>query len=113
MFSMYYELQPLRLQAGWSVECNNFSEYDMSIHGEEDCYELNEDLLQLKFTGANIIIDLGYYPAHNCDEGNYILYLVKDYDWENPLEKVMTRDKKEVIKTIEKWVCDGFIQKYL
>lgn len=113
MFSMYYELQPLRLQAGWSVEYNNFSEYDMSVHGEEDCYELNEDLLQFKFTGANIIIDLGYYPAHNCDEGNYILYLVKDYDWENPLEKVMTRDKKEVIKTIEKWVCDGFIQKYL
>ena len=110
---MYYELQPLRIQAGWSVEDNNFSEYDMSVHGEEDCYELNEDLLQLKFTGANIIIDLGYYPAHNCDEGNYILYLVKDYDWENPLEKVMTRDKKEVIKTIEKWVCDGFIQKYL
>lgn len=38
----------------------------MSIHGEEDCYELNEDLLQLKYTRANIIIDLGWYPAHNC-----------------------------------------------
>ncbi len=82
------------------MEYNNFSEYDMSIHGEEDCYELNEDLLQLKYTRANIIIDLGWYPAHSCDEGNYILYLVKDYDW-------------EVIKTIEKWVCYGFIQKYL
>ena len=110
---MYYELQPLRIQAGWSVEYNNFSEYDMSVHDEEDCYELNEDLLQLKYTGANIIIDLGYYPAHSCDEGNYILYLVKDCDWEKPLEKVMTRDKKEVIKTIEKWVCYDFIQKYL
>ena len=60
----------------------------MSIYGEEDCYELNEDLLQLKYTRANIIIDLGWYPAHNCDEGNYILYLVKDYDWENPLSIV-------------------------
>lgn len=110
---MDYELQPLRIQAGWSIELNNFSEYDMSVHGEEDYYELNEDLLQLKYTGANIIIDLGYYPAHSCDEGNYILYLVKDCDWEKPLEKVMTRDKKEVIKTIEKWVCYDFIQKYL
>ena len=26
----------------------------MSIHGEVDCYELNEDLLQLKYTRAKI-----------------------------------------------------------
>ena len=110
---MYYELQPLRIQAGWSIEYNNFSEYDMSIHGEEDCYELNEDLLQLKHIRANIIIDLGWYPPHSCDKGNYILYLIKNYDWENPLDKVMTRDKKEVIKTIEKWVCYDFIQKFI
>lgn len=110
---MYYELQSLRIQAGWSIAYNNFSEYDMSIHGEEDCYELNEDLLQLKHTRANIIIDLGWYPPHSCDKGNYILYLIKNYDWENPLDKVMTRDKKEVIKTIEKWVCYDFIQKFI
>jgi len=27
---MYYELQPLRLQAGWKIELNNFSEYDLA-----------------------------------------------------------------------------------
>ena len=85
----------------------------MSVHKEEDCYELNEDLLQPKYTRANIIIDLGWYPAHSCDEGNYILYLIKDYDRENPLGKGMTKDKKEIIKTIEKRVCYGFIQKFI
>ena len=60
----------------------------------KDCYELNEDLLQLKYTRANIIIDLGWYPSHSCDKGNYVLYLIKNYDWDNPLDKVMTRDKK-------------------
>ena len=110
---MFYELQPLRLQAGWTVEYNNFSEYDMNIHGKKDYYELNEDLLQLKHTKADIVVDLGWYPSHKCDEGSYILYLVKDYNWEKPLEKVDTQDKQEVIKAIEKWVCHDFIQKYL
>lgn len=109
---MYYELQPLRLQAGWSIEYNNFSEYDMNIHGEEDSYELNEDLLQLKYNRGNITVDLGWYPSHD-EEGNYILYLIRDSDWENPLEELITKDKSEVINTIEKWVYYGFIQKYL
>ena len=51
---------------------------------------------------ADIVIDLGWYPSHKCDEGSYILYLVKDYNWEKPLEKVDTQDKQEVIKFIEK-----------
>ena len=42
-----YGLQPLRLQAGWRIECNNFTEYDIAVHGKQDCYELHEDLLQL------------------------------------------------------------------
>ncbi len=55
---MYYELQPLRLQAGWKIEINNFSEYDLDIHGEQDCFELNEDLLQLQNEKTNLLIDL-------------------------------------------------------
>lgn len=26
---MYYELQPLRIQAGWKIQYNNFTEYDI------------------------------------------------------------------------------------
>ena len=46
---MYYELQPLRLQAGWKIEYNNFTEYDRDIHGDSDLFELHEDLLRLLF----------------------------------------------------------------
>lgn len=28
-----YELQPLRIQTGWKIENNNFTEYDIDIHG--------------------------------------------------------------------------------
>ena len=33
---MTYELQPLRLQTGWTVQWNDFTEYDMAVHGPED-----------------------------------------------------------------------------
>ena len=44
---MYYELQPLRIQAEWKIGYNNFTEYDRDIHGCNDFFELNEDLLRL------------------------------------------------------------------
>ena len=108
---MYYELQPLRLQAGWKVEYNNFTEYDRDIHGESDLFELHEDLLRLCNEKHNLIIDLGWYPNYDAN-GNYILILVKDYKWDCPLEYVSSKSKKEIVAYIEKWVCYGFFAKY-
>lgn len=109
---MFFELQPLRIQAGWKITYNNFTEYDISIHGEEYSYELNEDLLQLICDKANIIIDLGWY-VNGENGGNYIIQVVKEYDWENPVEKVVTWSKVEIIACIEKWTCYEFYTKFV
>lgn len=109
---MYYELQPLRIQAGWRIEYNNFTEYDMDIHGVDDLFELHEDLLRLRHINRKLIIDLGWYPSYEID-GSYLLMFVKNFDWDNPLEQISTRSKKEIIACIEKWVCRGFFEKYL
>ena len=106
-----YELQQLRIQSGWKIEFNNFTEYDLSIHGKYDCYELNEDLLQLVNEKANLIIDLGWYP--NFDEsGEYILLLIKNHRWDSPLKEMVSKSKKEIIDYIEKWVDFGFWEQY-
>lgn len=109
---MFYELQPLRIMSGWEVVFNNFTEYDISLHDKKDISELTEDLLQLYNGGFNLTVDLGWYPESDT-KGSYILILVKDYNWEKPLEKVRTRLKREVIDCIEKWVCYDFFQKYI
>ena len=108
---MYYELQPLRIQAGWKIEYNNFTEYDIDIHGLNDLFELNEDLLQLHNEKANLIIDLGWYPSHDIN-GEYLLLLVKDEKWNHPLERITSKSKKEITDCIEKWVCHDFFAKY-
>ncbi len=108
---MNYELQPLRIQAGWKVEYNNFTEYDMEEDGGNDWLEWNEDLLRLYNEKANLIIDLGWYPAYHID-GNYLLQLVRDFQWDCPLEQIASKSKKEIIACIEKWVCYDFFRKY-
>lgn len=106
-----YELQPLRLQTGWKIEFNNFTEYDMAVYGKHDCYELHEDLLQLLNEKANLVIDLGWYPNYD-ENGNYLLFLIKNYNWDSPLEKVASKSKSEIVAHIEKWVDWGFWGKY-
>lgn len=106
-----YELQPLRVQAGWKIEFNDFTEYDIAIHGRHDCFELHEDLLQLLNEQARLVIDLGWYPSYD-ENGNYLLLLIKDYNWNFPLEKVVSRSKEEIVSYIEKWVDVGFWTKY-
>lgn len=108
---MDFELQPLRIQAGWKVEYNNFTEYDKNVHGEKYCFELNEDLLRLSNDSADLVIDLGWYPVFDIN-GNYTLILLKNNDWDNPLEKLITQSKNEVIACIEKWVCYDFFNKF-
>ncbi len=108
-----FELQPLRISAGWFVSYNMFSEYDPDIDGENYSYELCEDMLQLK--NNNLLIDLGWYP-HGDIKGNYKLYLVdttKDFPFETPLEFFCSKSKKEIIYMIEYWTNFGFFSKYL
>lgn len=109
----YFELQPLRIPSGWTIQYNNFSEYDLEKDGEKYRFELVEDLLQLK--NHNLLIDLGWYPSMDVT-GEYVLYLVditKDKPFEYPIEVFHTRAKAEIIAKLEYWTNSGHYQKLL
>ncbi len=112
-----FELQPLRIQAGWKVEYNSFTDYDIELHNRNEMFSyLVEDLLQLSFHkedgSDSLIIDLGWYPSGDAN-GSYKLLMVKGSDWSAPLETFETKLKSEVVSKIEYWVCYGFFRKYL
>jgi hypothetical protein len=105
------KLQPLRILGGWTVEFNNFYECE-----PDNCYDFDtyfvEDLLQFTNNKFNLVLDLGWYP--NSDKnGTYKLFLIKNYNWENPLEYFESRDTKAIVDKIEYWTNYGFFQKYL
>lgn len=108
---MKYKLVPLRLHAGWEITYNSFTEYDTALHGREDIWELREDLLQLRHSLADLIIDLGWYPGSD-PAGHYVLRMIGDKNWEVPLEIFTSRSKEEIAAHIEKWSGYEFYVKY-
>ncbi|MFF2450751.1 hypothetical protein ACFVSW_27365 [Neobacillus sp. NPDC058068] len=106
-----YEIQPLRLLGGWTVEFNNFYECE-----PDNCNNFGEyfveDLLQLTNSKNNLVLDLGWY-LDSDKNGTYKLFLIKDYDWEKPLEYFESRNTKAIVDKIEYWTNYGFYQKYL
>ncbi len=52
-----------------------------------------EDLFQIEKRG--IIIDIGWLP-HQDISGNFVGYIIKSYDWDNPIECFITRSPKEL-----------------
>ena len=112
-----YDLQPLRIQGNWKVVFNNFTEFDIERDDNKNAFDyLAEDLLRLLYqTDENstiLAIDLSWYPDGNIN-GSYILVMVKDYDWLNPLEELRTRNKAEIVSHIEYWVDSGHFQQFL
>lgn len=106
-----YEIQPLRLLGGWTVEFNNFFDCEPDNCNEFSDYFV-EDLLQLTNSKFKLILDLGWYP-NNDISGVYRMFLIKDYNWEKPLEYFESRNTKAIVDKIEYWTNYGFFQKYL
>ena len=54
-------------------------------HISDDFKHLSEDMLQIEYPGG-YILDLGWYGSSN----GYIIYIIKDKNWETPVKKVHT-----------------------
>jgi hypothetical protein len=95
-------LQPFRIPTGWKVQWNMFDEADPVFFTEEDSdyrYSFMEDLLQLQ--KDSFTVDLGWYPEGKVD-GEYLLVLIKNENWSEPIFDFSSRDKGRIIQEIER-----------
>jgi len=60
--------------------------------GSKDVLLLKEDMLQLSY--GKYIIDVGYYNKA------FILYIIKNYDWDNPYLKKLIYNEETLIAEI-------------
>lgn len=95
-------IHPLRITEGWIVRYNNFREIDpKKLETEDDrWFMFTESLLQLYHEKSSITLDLGWYPDLSSD-GNYLVLIVKNTDWDNPIQEFSSDDYTEVIDFIE------------
>lgn len=86
-----------------------YNEFNISFNMplSEQLESLTEDLIQIEYDNG-YLIDIGWYPEYD-EEGNFIVQLIKDYNWENPIYKQGCKDdkqlKKILLKAIEKIGC--------
>lgn len=75
--------------------------FNLPFSEQEDC--LTEDLLQVEYENG-YLIDLGWYPEYD-ETGKFILQLINNGNWKNPIYKKQSRDweqlKKSLIKAID------------
>ncbi|MBD5135691.1 MAG: hypothetical protein HDT39_06990 [Lachnospiraceae bacterium] len=86
------------LQSG-KITYNEFN-IDFSVPYSEQVEELLEDLIQIEYKNG-YLIDLGWYPEFN-PQGKFIVQVIKNYDWENPIFMEQSRDKKQLEKILLK-----------
>jgi hypothetical protein len=104
------QLQPLQVPIGWRVQSNQFFDIepgaDVTIEGLPggDAWELFlQDLLQLKNDDRNVTLDLGWIPEAD-PKGHYILTLVKDKNWDQPISVYESAQKSEIVEQINLWL---------
>ncbi|MEK4043322.1 hypothetical protein NSU18_06630 [Paenibacillus sp. FSL H8-0048] len=76
------------------VILNDFDFEDNKSYAEQ-IWSFKEDILQVRYKKNNVI-DLGWYPEFDLEEGYFKLIIVKKDDWLNPIFCKTTKSIKEV-----------------
>jgi hypothetical protein len=79
---------------------------DPTKYLEEQIWNLDEDLIQITFDGGKYIVDVGWYPSFNVN-GEFIIYVIENLNWENPLLIKKTNNFKQLNLYIQE--CIDFV----
>ncbi|MEC1672763.1 hypothetical protein [Bacillus mojavensis] len=93
----------LKIPAGWTVDYITLKDTDpKTLEASDDAwlFDFNQDLLQVSHKTKNLLLDVGWYPDGD-PTGSYGIELIKNEDWENPLEDIMCTELKELIKQLD------------
>jgi len=69
---------------------DNFISFEKPLKDQTD--DLYEDMFYSIYEDISITLDIGWYGNTKNLEGIFILYLIKEDDWDNPLLKLSTKD---------------------
>ncbi len=101
-------LQPLRVSEGWTMDYNNgLYELDVApgvVADNSSWRVFKEDMLQMSHAGKNRIIDIGFYPEGDLEEGEYGMVMHEGDFTGKLIAELHTRDRALLVSTIERWM---------
>lgn len=103
-------LVKLSIPSGWNMVINTFYYIKLSeMEKDNKLYiTLSQDLMYIEKKGRKVTlgIDVGWYPDMDPD-GCYRILVIRNAEWEKPLEKYESRDIDDIIIKVEE-----FLEKY-
>ncbi|MDG0875579.1 hypothetical protein L5D93_25415 [Paenibacillus thiaminolyticus] len=95
-------IHAMRIPTGWLVNKNNFWEIDpCNLDPDDDIWFMFTDsLLQLHYQKKSITLDMGWRPDFS-PEGNFLVVILINEDWDKPIERFESNNYIEVIEFIE------------
>ncbi|MGY8768594.1 MAG: hypothetical protein ACKVH8_09225 [Pirellulales bacterium] len=101
------KLQPLRIPAGWTVNYNTFCDIEATPESvQADMTFLNQDLLQLKHQRSSNLIDLGWTPEGNYEDGAFHLQVYENDFLGKLIHDLRSKDKTVIVEEIERLCRD-------
>ena len=91
-------MERINFKSGRIVYNEFFIDFTKTYLEQVDC--LLEDLLQVEFP-ENYLLDVGWYPEYNS-EGEFIVQVIKDYNWERPIYKRNCKNKETLTQSLKK-----------
>jgi hypothetical protein len=83
---------------------DDFIDLDESLDSQRDL--LYDDMFQLVYENPDsptYIIDVGW-QSDDFENGYFICYLIKDFEWELPVSVKRTRDPLAVVKVVQEYI---------
>lgn len=103
---MIVPLQPLRVPAGWLMSYNNAL---WEIDPDRALVPINkrwlyfkEDMLQMSHSRANRLLDVGFVPEGDVEDGQYKLVLYEGDFLGRLIHQYKTRDRLALVAEIER-----------
>lgn len=83
---------------GFKIVKNEFYQYNPELEYKEELNlkYLYEDLLQLENEKLNLAIDLGWYGNVASNQGQFKIYQIRNFDWENPERVIVSKNSDEI-----------------
>lgn len=110
MNSLNPPLQPLRIPEGWCMSYNcGFYDIDPTTPNllPVDCDQLfKEDMLQMTHERRNRLLDLGWYPEGDLENGNYRMELYEGDFTGTLLHSFSSNSRKKIVLEIESVLQD-------
>ena len=97
-------LQKINIPPSFTVTEHEFYTYDPTNEYSEEAseYYLSEDLFQVLHGPSQLIVDVGWYGDISKNKGQYVLKVITNEFWDEPVSTIYITSQSELTNVLNK-----------